>query len=157
MGKSDPRLTNMGKLDFRLQRMQSAYTKDDPPPNRVKPVPIMVVRRILAIARPTHCPFTKALADMIGLAFFFLLRPGEYTDSPASDTSPFQLQDVQLFIEARYSHVPLTAKERGLFLVNAHFLPTTKKLIIIRNSRKGRPRNGCGDHHKSCDVFRCFH
>jgi hypothetical protein len=33
---------------------------------------------------------------MIGLGFFFLLRPGEYTDSP-SDTSPFQLQDVQLF------------------------------------------------------------
>ncbi len=54
---------------------------------------------------------------------------------------------MDMAVEARYSHVPLTAKERGLFLVNAHFLPTTKKLIIIRNSRKGRPRNGCGVHH----------
>jgi hypothetical protein len=54
---------------------------------------------------------------------------------------------MDMAVEARYSHVPLTAKERGLFLVNAHFLPTTKKLIIIRNSRKGRPRNGGGDHH----------
>ena len=54
---------------------------------------------------------------------------------------------MDMAVEARYSHVPLTAKERGLFLVNAHFLPTTKKLIIIRNTRQGRPRNGCGVHH----------
>mgnify|MGYP006215257593 CR=1 FL=1 len=37
------------------------------------------------------------MADMIIIAFFFLLRPGEYTDSP-SDTTPFTLGDVQLFI-----------------------------------------------------------
>jgi hypothetical protein len=63
-------MTTMGKLGFRLQRMQSAYTKDDPPPNRVKPVPVMVIRRILVVARQMHCPFTTAFADMIGLAFF---------------------------------------------------------------------------------------
>ena len=39
----------------------------------------------------------QAIADMIGLAFFFLLRPGEYTDSP-SDTVCFRLTDVQLSI-----------------------------------------------------------
>jgi hypothetical protein len=54
---------------------------------------------------------------------------------------------MDMAVEARYSHVPLTAKERGLFLVNAHFWPTTKKLIINRNTRKGRPINGGGDHH----------
>ena len=34
--------------------------------------------------------------DMIGLTFFFLLRPGEYTHSP-SDSIPFEFRDVQLF------------------------------------------------------------
>jgi hypothetical protein len=34
---------------------------------------------------------------MICLAFFFLLRPGEYTGT-ASDTTPFTLQDVQCWI-----------------------------------------------------------
>ncbi|KAL7526060.1 hypothetical protein ACHAWF_001615 [Thalassiosira exigua] len=34
---------------------------------------------------------------MIIIAFFFLLRPGEYIDSP-SDTTPFTLDDVQLFV-----------------------------------------------------------
>ena len=37
---------------------------------------------------------------MIILAFFFLLRPGEYTASP-SDTQPFALHHVQLIIGAR--------------------------------------------------------
>jgi len=37
---------------------------------------------------------------MIIIAFFFLLRPGEYTDAP-SDTVPFTLGNVQLFIGPR--------------------------------------------------------
>ena len=37
---------------------------------------------------------------MIILAFFFLLRPGEYTNSQ-SDTTPFKLEDVQVFIGRR--------------------------------------------------------
>ena len=77
--------------------MLKAYSKKDPPPNRVKPVPITVLRRIFAVASNTNDPTTIAIADMIGLAFFFLLRPGEYTDS-SSDTSPFWFSDVQMWI-----------------------------------------------------------
>ena len=77
--------------------MLRAYSKKDPPPNRVKPVPIMVIRRIFAVAQASNDPFIQGTADMIGLAFFFLLRPGEYTDSP-SDTSPFWFSDVQMWI-----------------------------------------------------------
>ena len=55
--------------------MLKAYSKKDPPPNRVKPVPIMIIHRIFAIASNTNDPFTQAVADMIGLAFFFLLHP----------------------------------------------------------------------------------
>jgi hypothetical protein len=38
----------------------------------------------------------KTIANMIALAFFFLLRPGEYTGTKSESTS-FRLQDVQLF------------------------------------------------------------
>jgi hypothetical protein len=34
---------------------------------------------------------------MIVMAFFFLLCPGKYTAMP-SDTTPFRMRDVQLFI-----------------------------------------------------------
>jgi len=39
--------------------------------------------------------FALAVADMICLAFFFLLRPGEYT-GVASESQPFLLRDVRL-------------------------------------------------------------
>lgn len=37
-----------------------------------------------------------ALMDMMWIAFFFLLRPGEYLQ-PAVDSHPFRLQDVRLY------------------------------------------------------------
>ena len=82
--------------------MVTAWKKEDPPPNRVKPVPVQVIRRIAFIAQHSNCPHQQAIADMIILAFFFLLRPGEYTDTSTAtrnpDKAPFRLGDVQLFV-----------------------------------------------------------
>lgn len=97
MGMNDPRLGPDLKQDFRLQRMWRAFGKKDPPPNRVKPVPIQVIRHIMTIAMASQDNYLIATADMISVAFFFLLRPGEYTAS-SSDTTPFQFQDIQLFL-----------------------------------------------------------
>ena len=82
--------------------MLAAWKKEDPPANRVKPIPISVIRRIAFIAQhlPPNAELLRATADMIIIAFFFLLRPGEYTDAP-SDTTPFTLGDVQLAIGDR--------------------------------------------------------
>ena len=78
--------------------MLACWKKEDPPANRVKPIPIQVIRRITAIAMqlPADAHVLRAVADMIIIAFFFLLRPGEYTDSQ-SDTTPFTYANVQLF------------------------------------------------------------
>ena len=97
VGANDPRLNSANNIDFRLQRTLKAWKSTDPAPLRVKPIPISVVRRIAALSRTTesHRPLFCATADMIIVAFFFLLRPGEYTDN---DKDPFRLLDVQLFI-----------------------------------------------------------
>lgn len=99
MGSDDPRLNTAGKTDFRISRMIAAWKKEDPPANRVKPIPIQVIRRIAFIAQslPEDAHTLRATADMIIIAFFYLLRPGEYTDSP-SDTTPFSFGDVQLLL-----------------------------------------------------------
>ena len=97
MGANDPRLNNAQNIDFRLQRMFSGWKKKDPPPNRVKPVPIQVIRNILFVASNSNNALVQRTADMIVLAFYFLLRPGEYTASP-SDTIPFDFKSVQLFL-----------------------------------------------------------
>ena len=96
LGLNDPRLGPDLKQDHRLTRMWRCYSKADPPPDRVKPVPVQVIRHIMTIAMASQDEVLIATADMIALAFFFLLRPGEYTDSP-SDTKPFQFQDIQVF------------------------------------------------------------
>jgi hypothetical protein len=77
--------------------MLKAFSKKDPPPHRVKPVPVAVLCNVVATAATLQCPHRVAMADMTILAFFFLLRPGEYTGG-SSDTAPFHFQDVHLFI-----------------------------------------------------------
>jgi len=60
--------------------MLASFTKKDPPPHRVKPIPIAVLRIVSATASASQCPsIQQATANMIILAFFFLLQPGEYT------------------------------------------------------------------------------
>ena len=67
----------------------------DPTPDRIKPIPLQVIRPIAFLAQTSSDPTLCATADMIIIAFFYLLRPGEYTDN---DKTPFRFEDVQLFI-----------------------------------------------------------
>jgi hypothetical protein len=99
LGARDYRLDrHTGQIDFRLQRQFRAYEKSDPPPHRDKPVPIQLVRQVLQVAHSTFAasPENQAIADMICIAFFFLLRPGEYTCGTGN--TPFRLKDATLYI-----------------------------------------------------------
>jgi hypothetical protein len=65
-------------------------------PLRVKPIPITVIHWIVVLATSDVVDDTfRAAADMIIIAFFFLLHPGEYTDN---NKDPFHLNDTQPFI-----------------------------------------------------------
>lgn len=100
VGAEDPRLNSAHQIDFRLQRMIKSWKSSDPAPLRVKPIPIQVIRRVATLSQLSSAndSLYQATTDMIILAFFFLLRPGEYTDN---DNTPFCLKDVQLFIGPR--------------------------------------------------------
>jgi hypothetical protein len=101
LGAPDPRKDHHGKIDFRIQRQMKAYEKTDDPPRRVKPVPMLVIVYILEQAYGgTRSLAETAIAGMICIAVFFLLRPGEYTGTTADDT-PFRLEDVGVYIRDR--------------------------------------------------------
>jgi len=68
--------------------MYKAFAKEDPPPNRVKPVPVPVLQRAYEIAAQIGTPKALATADMMWLGFFFLGRPGEYT-AKSEESSPY--------------------------------------------------------------------
>ena len=71
MGAKGPQLDAGLNIDFRLQRMLKVYVKADPPPDRVKPISIQVLRRIILVGHGVNDPLNEAITDMIGIEFFF--------------------------------------------------------------------------------------
>lgn len=89
MGYPDPRLQASGKLDFHLQQQLQGYAKQDPPPSRVKPVPLQIILHIVTTCYNTTDAFTNAIGHMLTLGFFFLLRPGECAATSNPNAAPF--------------------------------------------------------------------
>ena len=73
MGTPDPRYTTQGHMDFQIQRQLNSYKKEDPPPDRVKPDPVTVIHWIMQAAVTAASTSNLAIADMIAIAFFYLL------------------------------------------------------------------------------------
>jgi len=107
LGLPDPRLTPAGQLDIRLSKQLAAYNKSDPPPTRVKPIPLSVLQHAVHSARQRPSPYFAALGDMIALGFFFLLRPGEYAATNNPESSPFRLCDIHLM----HNNIRLTPQQ----------------------------------------------
>ena len=103
VGAPDPRLNSFGELDFRLQAVFRSWKKSDPPPTRVKPLPLVVLRQAhsdsMLPAAPVRLPPT---GHCLLLAYFFLLRPGEYSGVPLTAVDDrFRVQDVGVWIGHR--------------------------------------------------------
>ena len=104
MGTADSRKTTHGVIDYRIQSQLRLFDKNDSAPVRVKPVPItLVIHALLFAYRANPTSERKAAANMICVAFFLCLRPGEYTWTTTDDQT-FALNDVALFIRTRQIH-----------------------------------------------------
>ena len=77
MGPPDSRLTSQGELDIRPQFLYRCYSKQDLPPNQVKPTPLQVLRHLSSISMALCDPLLMAENDIIIISYFFLLCPGE--------------------------------------------------------------------------------
>jgi hypothetical protein len=97
-GGGNPRKESHVGIDFRIEHQTRAYKKDESPPKRVKPAPIIIIIFIIYKAFGDTRSEEEAIADMIFIAFLFLLRPGEYTGTLSNDVT-FKLQDVDLYIQ----------------------------------------------------------
>lgn len=79
----------------------------------------------------------------MALAFFFLLRPGEYT-STSSDTTPFKLADVQLFVGRTRLNLATTPEHHLLTATFCTLTFTTQKNgvrgEVIGLARSGNPQ-----------------
>jgi hypothetical protein len=142
MGAPDPRLAASGKHEFRLGRLFAAYAKKDAPPMRVKPVPIQVIQHALTLANSAPSADNLAVANMILIAFFFLMRPGEHTVT--KDNTPFKLKDIQFHVgQHRYNAatIPIALLPAASFVTYTY--DTQKN--AQRNEAIGLGRSGQGN------------
>mmetsp|Transcript_28708 Transcript_28708/g.83064 ORF Transcript_28708/g.83064 Transcript_28708/m.83064 type:complete len:342 (-) Transcript_28708:25-1050(-) len=101
LGHPDPRLNSAGQMDTRLSDLYAAWAREDPPPTRVKPLPIQVLHHAQTLVTYAPNEFHRAAVDLAWIGFFFLLRPGEHCSTGTNH--PLTLKDVSLKI----GHSPL--------------------------------------------------
>jgi hypothetical protein len=146
MGAPDIRKDTSGSIDFRIQRQLRHYAKLDPPPARVKPVPITIVIYILQQAYGTNRhPDRCAIANTIVIAFFYLLRPGEYTGTTTDDAA-FTLADIGLHVGNR---------RLDTFSAPAHDILAATAASYTFTTQKNGTRNETITHGRSGDPYCC--
>ncbi len=109
--------------------MLAALKQTDPPASHIKTIPIEVLKHIAFVAEnllPTS-DLLQATADMIIIAFFFLLCLGEYTDSSSTDATLFILTNVQLFIHHCRLDLYTASRAELLQACSASFVFTCQK------------------------------
>jgi len=139
--------------NFRLSRLLSLYKKQDPPPTRVKPVPLPIVVHAAHLCYTANTPSSNTIADMLLLGFFFLLCPGEYAFTNNPDAAPFHLFDTHLPINSCCLQ-PATASLDDLRRVNYVALEFTTHKNGVRGELIGLGRSS---HPTWCPVKTLIH
>jgi hypothetical protein len=97
VGASNPRTDANGSVNCRIRMLVKSHANEDPPAERVKPIPIKLVTHAAAAACNAADKLTSDVAVCAILEFFFLMRPGEHTQHSYTDNHPFRLQDASFF------------------------------------------------------------
>jgi hypothetical protein len=147
-GLPDPRLiVGSHTMDPRISRLVQSYKKADPSPDRVQPIPLNVLHQACSIASLAADSTSMAAADLMWMAFFFLLRDGEYTMN-AKDAHPFTLADVRLWVGPLQID-PLTASMELLRSATFAALVFTDQKNAVQGEVVG---HGCSGHPRACPV-----
>ena len=108
-----------------------AQKRFDPPKKRQVALPNSIVRLATSNCRRTNTPKGEATADLITLAFFFLLRVGEYTETTGDRlTVPLRASDITLWEGNR--QIPHTTEDVTI----EHITGVTLRLANQKNGIK---------------------
>ena len=96
------KLNNSKELVPRLSEMLSGFRKVDPSTMKKMPIEVDVPELLVTTGMDcTATELTKAVGDLSLIAFYYLLRVGEYTtkhsQNSTKQTKQFKLEDVQFF------------------------------------------------------------
>jgi hypothetical protein len=147
-GYDDPRKTYGAKeLDLPFRHLLKSYKDADPAPKPQFALPLPTIRTAASRYEPHHSPRDRAVSDLICMAFFFLLRVGEYTMPRLGTTTrtvQFRVQDVRLWSQGRllHNHTP-----------RAELLSADAITLFLENQKNGQ--KGATIHHTAVAGWFC--
>lgn len=95
---------NVGKKEYwrQLKLQMLTYETEDPPPRPKLAVPVALAHHAYKYARTGRNPKTEATGDLVNIAFYYLLRVGEYTydgKRQRKRTRQFRVRDITFWAE----------------------------------------------------------
>jgi hypothetical protein len=136
-------LANGKDLSLALTRLFSTWRHHDPAPKSQIALPVAVFKKISETECGSTTPKRQATGDLILIAFFFLLRVGEYTVPTIkrrTRTVQFRLRDVTFW--KNHKRLPTTASDAELLAADAATLQ-------IDNQKNGHRDDTL--HHEKVD------
>ena len=143
-GLPNPTYRSEGKYWLRIQRLVEAYRRQDPPAQHKLAVPVSVVNHLVEIGLHAASDKTKACCDLSTIAFYFLLRVGEYTGHGKKDkrrTKQFRACDITFF-DAHDNIIPNTAPLHILYTATTAVMRITNQKNGTRGSRISHTTSG---------------
>jgi hypothetical protein len=78
-GRPNPTYRSKGKYWLPIERLVESYRRQDPPAQHKLAVPVSLVEYLMDLRKASTSEKVKAVCDMSTIAFYYLLRVGEYT------------------------------------------------------------------------------
>ena len=149
-GFADPRRHTQSdhNLDPAISQYLRACENSDPAPKRQQAIPAATVRRLAHHYATSADPAAQTAANLVTVAFFFLLRVGEYTLAPPNTpkkTVPLRLQDVKFWQGVEVIPATATHQQR---------LAATAVTISLANQKNGK-RGDTLHHTRTGDPHFC--
>ena len=150
-----------GRFLPRIQEQLDGYRKEDPPTQKELPVEADVPEFLVSLAmRRGATEKDKAVGDLVMIAFYYLLRVGEYTkkgkgaqdwDEFETQTQPFRLKDIAFFSRQsktdRLARLPTTASDEAI-------MTASNATIKLANQKNGH-KEVCINHEHNLDEINC--
>ena len=128
-----------------IQQLLEGYRREDPPSQPKLAVPLTVPRHIAQQGARSTSPRTKAIGDLALIAFYYLLRVGEYTYHRPSDrrrTQHFRVHDV-----AFWHNTTLLPHDLPVEVLSAK---CTSATLSISNQKNGRRNQSIHQERVAC-------
>jgi integrase len=131
-GRPNPTYRCEGKYWLQLERLIEAYRRQDPPAQHKLAVPVSLVEHLQDLRKTSSSEKVITVCDMSTIAFYYLLRVGEYTGHRKKDrrrTKQFRACDIT-FYDRTHTIIPNTAPLTTLYTA-------TKAAMHITNQKNG--------------------